>query len=257
MPHPYLDGPYPRAYAHRGWHLGELAGCENTLAAFVAAADHGVAYVEMDVHASADGVPFVHHDALLDRITDTSGRIDARPAAELDTLRVLGREPLPRLADVLAALPGIRVTIELKSDAVVTPTLAVLDAAGAWDRVCLGSFSERRLAAARTAAGDRLCTSMARPAVAGLRARAWGVPDRVLPRLRGELAQVPPHFGTIPVATDRRFVDAAHARGREVHVWTVDETPEMHRLLDLGVDGLLSDRPDLLLEVLGDRAGSP
>lgn len=254
MPHPYLDGPYPRAYAHRGWHLDELAGCENTLAAFVAAADHGLRYVELDVHASADGVPFVHHDAELDRTTDTSGRIDACTAAELDDVRVRGREPLPRLADVLAALPGVRITIELKSDAVVTPALAVLEAADAWDRVCLGSFSERRLAAARSAAGDRLCTSMGQVAVAGLRARAWGVPARILPGRAGNLAQVPPHFGRIPVATDRRFVDAAHGSGREVHVWTVDETPEMHRLLDLGVDGLLSDRPDLLLAVLGDRA---
>lgn len=90
MHHPYLDGPHPRAYAHRGWHVGELAGCENTVAAFTAAADHGLRYVEMDVHASADGVPFVHHDPTLDRTTDGTGRIDARPAAELDTVRVTG-----------------------------------------------------------------------------------------------------------------------------------------------------------------------
>ncbi|MEQ3549212.1 glycerophosphodiester phosphodiesterase family protein [Pseudonocardia nematodicida] len=256
MPHPYLAGPHPRAYAHRGWHLGELAGCENTLAAFVAAADHGLAYIEMDTHASADGVPFVHHDPDLDRTTDATGRIDARPAAELDGVRVRGREPLPRLADVLDALPGIRCTIELKSDAVVAPVLAVLDAADAWDRVCLGSFSDRRLGRARAAAGPRLCTSMGQADVTALRARACGVPGFLLPRPAGVLAQVPPRFGPIPVADDRRFLDAAHAAGREVHVWTVDEPAAMHRLLDLGVDGLLSDRPDLLLDVIGERAGS-
>ncbi|MBP2368277.1 glycerophosphodiester phosphodiesterase family protein [Pseudonocardia parietis] len=256
MPHPYLDGPYPRAYAHRGWHLGELSGCENTIAAFVAAADHGLRYVEMDVHASADGVPFVHHDPVLDRTTDRTGPIDGLRAAELDSVRVRDREPLPRLADVLAALPGVRITIELKSDAVVAPTLAVLDEAGAWDRVCLGSFHDRRLIAARLAAGAKLCTSMGQNAVAVLRARAWGAPQRFLPRLTGDFAQVPPAFGRIPVASDRRFVDAAHASGREVHVWTVDEPARMHRMLDLGVDGLLSDRPDLLLQVLGERAGS-
>ncbi|MBN9733758.1 MULTISPECIES: glycerophosphodiester phosphodiesterase family protein [unclassified Pseudonocardia] len=256
MPHPYLDGPYPRAYAHRGWHLGELDGCENTVAAFVAAADHGLRYVEMDVHASADGVPFVHHDPTLDRTTGTTGRIDALPAAELDTVRVRDREPLPRLADVLAALPGVRITIELKSDDVVGPALAVLDAADAWDRVCLGSFDDRRLARARSQAGPRLCTSMGQRAVTGLRARAWGVPGLLLPGIGGEFAQVPTHFGPIPVASDRRFVAAAHRSGHEVHVWTVDEPAEMHRLLDLGVDGLLSDRPDLLLQVLGERAGS-
>lgn len=251
MPHPYLEGPYPRAYAHRGWHVGELDGCENTLAAFVAAADHGLAYVELDVHASADGVPFVHHDPTLERTTDRGGRIERLTAAELDTVRVRGREPLPRLAGVLAALPGLRVTIELKSDAVVAPTLAVLDEADAWDRVSLGSFQDRRLARARALAGPRLCTSMGQNAVAGLRARAWGTPDRFLPRLAGAFAQVPPSFGAIPVATDRRFVAAAHARDREVHVWTVDDPGQMHRMLDLGVDGLLSDRPDLLLQVVG------
>ncbi|MEV1290871.1 glycerophosphodiester phosphodiesterase family protein [Pseudonocardia sp. NPDC049635] len=254
--HPYLAGPYPRAYAHRGWHLGELAGCENTLAAFVAAADHGLRYVELDVHASADGVPFVHHDPTLDRTTDATGRIDVRPAAELDGVLVRGAcraERLPRLADVLVALPGTRITVELKSDAVVGPTLAVLDEADAWDRICLGSFSDRRLAAARTLAGPRLCTSMGQAAVTGLRARAYRVPERVLPPLSGTLAQVPPWFGPIPVATDRRFVDAAHASGREVHVWTVDDAAEMERLLGLGVDGLLSDRPDRLLAVLGGR----
>ncbi|MBC3192034.1 glycerophosphodiester phosphodiesterase [Pseudonocardia sp. C8] len=256
MPHPYLEGPFPRAYAHRGWHLGELAGCENTIAAFVAAADHGLRYVEMDVHASADGVPFVHHDPTLDRTTDTAGRIDRLTAAELDTVRVRGREPLPRLSDVLAALPGIRITIELKSDAVIAPTLAALDAAGAWDRVCLGSFHDRRLIAARRAAGHVLCTSMGQHAVTALRARAWGAPRWILPPPAGLLAQVPPAFGRIPVAADRRFVAAAHATGREVHVWTVDEPAQMHALLDLGVDGLLSDRPDRLLQVLGERAGS-
>ncbi|MEJ8280797.1 glycerophosphodiester phosphodiesterase family protein [Pseudonocardia spirodelae] len=254
MHHPYLDGPYPRAYAHRGWHIGELAGCENTLAAFTAAADHGLRYVEMDVHASADGVPFVHHDPTLDRTTDGAGRIDERPAAELDGVRVTGAhrsEPLPRLAAVLAALPGVRVTVELKSAAVIAPTLAVLDAADAWDRVCLGSFSGRWLSAARAGAGARLCTSMGQAEVVALRARAWGVPGALLPSPAGVFAQVPTTFGPIPVAGDRRFVRAAHRAGHEVHVWTVDDAAAMRELLSIGVDGLLSDRPDLLLDVVG------
>ncbi|MFP5021215.1 glycerophosphodiester phosphodiesterase family protein [Pseudonocardia phyllosphaerae] len=260
MPHPYLDGPYPRAYAHRGWHLGELTGCENTVAAFVAAADHGLGYVEMDVHTSADGVPFVHHDPTLDRTTDATGAIADRTAAELDTVLVTGtarNEPLPRLADALAAIPGIRVTIELKSDSAVLPTLGVLDEGGDFDRVCLGSFSGRRLQRARDAAGEKLCTSMGALAITALRARAWGVPSALLPAPSGVFAQVPPTHGPIPVAADPRFVAAAHGLGREVHVWTVDAVADMHRLLDDGVDGLLSDRPDLLLEVVSARPGTP
>lgn len=256
--HPYLGGPYPRAYAHRGWHVGD--GQENTLAAFVRAADEGLAYVEMDVHASADGVAMVLHDPTLDRTTDGTGRIDALPAAAVARARVGGREPVPRLADVLRAVPGLRVTVELKSDAVVGPTLAVLDELDAWDRVCLGAFDEPRLATARAQAGPRLCTSLGRQGVLGLRGRAWAgaVPvagrlaGAVLPPVEGTLAQVPVRYGRI-VVVDRRFVRVAHELGREVHVWTVDDPAEMHRLLDLGVDGLLSDRPDVLRDVVAAR----
>lgn len=258
--HPYFDGPYPRAYAHRGWHVGDLAGLENTRAAFVRAADEGLGYVEMDVHASADGVPMVHHDPTLDRTTDGSGRIDALTADAVAEARVGGREPVSRLADVLRAVPGLRVTIELKSDAVVGPTLAVLDELDAWDRVCLGAFDESRLAEARALAGPRLCTSLGERGVLGLRGRAWAgavpvlgrVAGRVLPAVRGSLAQVPVTFGPLTVV-DRRFVAVAHGLGREVHVWTVDDPVTMNRLLDLGVDGLLSDRPDVLRDVVAAR----
>ncbi len=259
--HPYLDGPHPRAYAHRGWHVGDLAGCENTRSAFVRAADEGLGYVELDVHASADGVPMVHHDPTLDRATDGTGRIDTLPADAVAVARVGGREPVPRLDEVLRAVPGLRVTIELKSDAVVAPTLAVLEELGAWDRVCLGAFDESRLTRARAAAGPRLCTSLGQRGVLGLRGRAWAgvvpgaaaVAGALLPAVEGSLAQVPVRFGPLTIV-DRRFVAVAHGLGREVHVWTVDDPAEMHRLLDLGVDGLLSDRPDLLRDVVAERA---
>lgn len=261
--HPYLDGPYPRAYAHRGWHVGDLDGCENTLAAFVRAADESFGYVELDVHASSDGVPVVHHDPSLDRTTDAGGLIADLPVAELELARVGGREPVPRLDAVLAAIPHTRVTIELKSDAVVAPTLAVLERLDAWDRVCLGSFEESRLARARSAAGRRLCTSLGRRGVIGLRGRAWvaALPwplrsarplgDALLPAVNGQVAQVPVRFGPLTVV-DEQFVRTAHAAGREVHVWTVDAPAQMRELLDLGVDGLLSDRPDLLREVVAE-----
>ncbi|MCE3552024.1 glycerophosphodiester phosphodiesterase [Pseudonocardia sp. RS11V-5] len=251
--HPYLDGPYPRRYAHRGWHVGELAGCENTLAGFELAVANGFSYIEMDVHASADGVPMVHHDATLDRTTDGSGPLAGLPAAVIEGARVAGREPVPRLESVLAALPETRFTIELKSDAVVLPTLAVLERLAAWDRVCLGAFHESRLRRAR-AVGPRLFTSMGFEGVLGLRARAWldAAPsartalEPVLPRIGGRLAQIPRHFGPLTVVDDR-LLTRAHDAGLEVHVWTVDEQAEMRALLAMGVDGLLSDRPDLLI----------
>lgn len=257
--HPYLDGPRPRAYAHRGWHVGELDGCENTLAAFSRAVGEGFAYLELDVHASADGVAMVHHDARLDRTTDATGPLAARSADELAAVRVRGREPIPRLAQVLAALPDTRITIELKSAAVVGPVLAVLAEADAWHRVCVGGFAQAWLDAARAGGGERLCTSMAQRDVLALRSRAWldALPGPLaqLPSplsLRGDIAQVPVRFGPLTVV-DAALLRTARASGREVHVWTIDEPAEMTRLLDLGVDGLLSDRPDLLSAVLEQR----
>ena len=256
--HPYLDGPHPRAYAHRGWHIGDLDGCENTLAAFHRAVQEGFAYIEMDVHATADGVAVVHHDPILERTTDGHGPIRLRSAAALAKVRVRGREPLPLLEHVLTELPDTRITIELKSGAVVEPVLAVLERTGSWHRVCLGSYRDGWLRRAREAAGPRLCTSMAQGAAFGLRTRAWldelPAPLRRLPAppAPGDLAQLPRRFGPLTVV-DAALVRAAHRSGREVHVWTVDEPAEMHALLDLGVDGLLSDRPDLLREVLHAR----
>ena len=164
--HPYLDGPHPRAYAHRGWHLGELAGLENTMAAFTRAVDEGFAYLELDVHATADGVAVVHHDRILDRTTDARGPLAARTAAELDAVRVVGphrREPIPHLADVLAALPDTRVTVELKSGAAIRPVLDVLARLDAWHRVCLAGYQDPWLRVARRLAlaqGAPLFTSM-------------------------------------------------------------------------------------------------
>jgi glycerophosphoryl diester phosphodiesterase len=260
--HPYLAGPRPRAYAHRGWHTGDLTGCENTLAAFTKAVEEGFAYLELDVHASSDGVPVIHHDARLDRTTDATGRIDAHTAAELEKVRVHGREPIPRLEQVLAALPDTRFTIELKSAAVVAPTLAVLERTDAWDRVCLGGFERTWLDVARRGGGERLCTSMAARDALALRSRAWldalPGPLSALPSLplAGDVAHVPVTAGPIRVV-DARLLRTAHERGREVHVWTINRPDEMRQLLDLGVDGLLSDRPDLLREVLRERGQWP
>ena len=254
--HPYFAGPRPRAYAHRGWHTGDLTGCENTLAAFTRAVAEGFAYLELDVHASADGQAVIHHDMTLDRTTDGAGRLSDHTAAELAQVWVHGREPIPLLEDVLGALPDTRITIELKSAAVVAPTLTAVDAARAWDRVCIGGFEQAWVDAARRGGGDRLCTSMAKRDILALRGRAWLRDVLPWPPLRGHVAHVPVSAGPIRVV-DASLVRTAHAHGREVHVWTINAPEQMRRLLDLGVDGLLSDRPDLLRAVLQGRGQWP
>ncbi|MGI8800197.1 MAG: glycerophosphodiester phosphodiesterase family protein [Pseudonocardia sp.] len=225
---------------------------ENTVAGFRRAVAEGFQYLELDVRATADGVPVVHHDAILDRTTDAAGRIDSMPLAAVIAARVGGREPVPTLEQVLVELPDSRLTIELKDDRVVEPAMRLLEATGAFPRVCLGSYVEGRLQRVREVAGDRALTSMARRSAIALRARAWTRRMPVVLPMRGRLAQLPRRYGRITVI-DPALLRAARRAGLEVHVWTVDLPDEMDELLDLGVDGLLSDRPDLLRDVLRRR----
>jgi glycerophosphoryl diester phosphodiesterase len=242
----FLDHPGPIPFAHRG---GALEVPENTMPAFQYAVDLGYRYVETDVHATADGVLMAFHDHRLDRVTDRSGRIDELSYDEVSKARVHGTDPIPRLADLLTAWPALRVNIDPKHDTAVEPLVRTLREHRAVDRVCVGAFSDERLEHLRAELGAELCTSLGPKGVVQLRRASWrmgrapsGVPS----------AQVPVRQGPLPI-TDRRFVDTAHANGIAVHVWTIDDEAEMNRLFDLGVDGLMTDRPSLLKKVLLER----
>ncbi|TDV43622.1 glycerophosphoryl diester phosphodiesterase [Actinophytocola oryzae] len=224
---------------------------ENSLSAFRRAVAEGYHYLETDVHATSDGVVVVHHDAVLDRTTDLSGVIAALPWQVVRTAKIGGREPVSRLEDVLEELPDALFNIDVKAEAAIQPLVDVLRRANAFGRVCVASFSEARLARVRRSAGDGLLTSMGTRAIA----RLWAsgrLPG--LPWARGlqRIAQVPVRQGGLTVV-DRRLVAAARRRGIEVHVWTVDEPGQMQELIDLGVDGLMTDRPGVLREVLRER----
>lgn len=260
--HPFLNGPFPRAFAHRGWHLGELAGMENSLAAFRRAAAEGYCYLETDIRATSDGVVVVMHDATLDRTTDSSGEIERLGWAAVRTARVGGREPVCRLDDLLEELPDALINIDVKAATAVTPVLDLLRRTAGWGRVCLASFSEARLQRLRARAGPQLLTSIGPASAAALRLRSVSpLAPRVRRRsgvtlIRGELAQLPVRWCGMPVV-DRALVHYAHRLGVEVHAWTVDRATEMRELLDLGVDGLITDRPDVLRDVLRARLAWP
>ncbi|HET9141601.1 glycerophosphodiester phosphodiesterase [Actinophytocola sp.] len=250
--HAFLAGPYPRAFVHRGWHADDLDGMENSLTAFRRAVAEGYRYLETDVHATSDGVVVVHHDAALDRTTDGSGPIAALPWSTVRQARIGGREPVARLTDLLEELPGALLNIDVKTDAAVGPLVDTLRRAGALHRVCVASFSEARLARVRRLAGPDVLTSMGTGAIA----RLWmsGRLPAVLFRNTGRvrLAQVPVRQGRLTVV-DKRLIATARRRGIEVHVWTIDDAPRMHELLDLGVDGIMTDRPGVLRDVLVER----
>ncbi|MDX3692688.1 glycerophosphodiester phosphodiesterase [Streptomyces europaeiscabiei] len=245
--HPYLDHPGPIAFAHRG---GAADGLENTMAQFRRAVESGYRYIETDVHATLDGKLVAFHDSTLDRMTDGSGRIADLPWKEIGHARVAGVEPVPLFEDLLEAFPEVRWNIDIKAEPALHPLLNLIARTASWDRVCVGSFSESRVARAQRLAGPRLATSYGASGVLGLRLRSWGVPASV--RRSAVAAQVPQAQSGVPVV-DHRFVRAAHARGLHVHVWTVNEPQSMHRLLDLGVDGIMTDHIDTLRKVLEDR----
>jgi glycerophosphoryl diester phosphodiesterase len=255
--HPYLAGRTPRAFAHRGWHIDDLSGLENSLAAFRRAVDEGYTHLETDVHATVDGVLVVHHDATLRRVAGHPGVLRTMPWADLAGVRLCGREPLPRLEEVLEALPATRFNVDLKAPGTLAPMLRLLERDEVADRVAVASRDERRVQAVRARFGDRVVTGIASRSALRLRARAVSPSalrralDHVLP-VRGDLAQLPVRVGSLTMI-DPALIEAAHGIGVEVHAWTVDRTSEMHRLLDLGVDGLMTDRPDLLRDVLVTR----
>jgi glycerophosphoryl diester phosphodiesterase len=245
--HPYLDHNGPIAFAHRG---GAADGVENTVAQFRRAVETGYRYIETDVHATADGRLVAFHDATLDRVTDGAGRIADLPWEEVRQARVGGREPVPLFEELLETFPEVRWNIDVKAEPALRPLLELIEGANAWDRVCVGSFSEARVLRAQRLAGPRLATSFGTRGVLNLRLRSWGLPAAV--RRSAVAAQVPEAQSGVPVV-DHRFVRAAHARGLQVHVWTINEPERMHRLLDLGVDGIMTDHIDTLRKVMEER----
>ena len=249
----FLEHDGPIAFAHRG---GALEAPENTWKSFRHAHDLGYRYMETDVHATRDGVVVAIHDPDLKRVSEQNGVIREMSWKHLAAVRLGSGEAVPRLDDLLAAWPEVRWNIDAKHDSVVGPLLETIHRTGALDRVCITSFNDRRLARLRRALGPSACMTMGPATTTMLRISSW-LPERLGGRLSGRLsgfaaAQVPLYQWRIPVV-DRNFVESAHRAGLVVHVWTIDDEATMSRLLDLGVDGLMTDRPTLLKDLLVRR----
>ena len=248
MLHPFLKHKKPIAFAHRG---GASDAPENTMPAFQRAIDLGYIYIETDVHVTRDGVLLAFHDDDLSRTCGRPGLICELDYAEVSQARVNGVEPIPRLEDLIATWPDAHINIDCKSDQALQPLEARLARGDLFERVCIGSFSDRRLNHLRETFGDKLCTSMGPRDVTKLRLGSW---VRTAGKFRNiHAAQVPVSQGPLTIV-DRKFVDAAHRADLQVHVWTIDDPVEMARLLDLDVDGIMTDRPEILKKVMLDRS---
>lgn len=268
-PRPFLRGPLPLAFAHRG---GAKLWPENTMLSFERAVGLGCGYLETDVNLSKDGVLVTVHDATVDRTTDGSGLVRALPLAELRRLDAgyrfspdggrtypfRGQDvTIPTLAEVVEAFPQVFLNIDLKQHdaAMVEAMAAFIEARGLHDRLLIASFADEVIKAFRRRTEGRVAT-----AAAGWETRRFWLASRLgltgLIRPAYDALQVPPRMGRLTVV-DRRLLAAGHRRGLQVHVWTVDEAVEMRRLLALGVDGIMSDRPDVLMEVLAEEQARP
>ena len=249
----------PVAIAHRG---SRLLWPENTMVAFSGAVSLGFRHLETDLRLTSDGVLVCHHDPTVARTTDGSGPVAAFTFAQLSALdagyRHVGPDGptfrgsgvrVPALEEAVLAFPDVSFVVDLKTDHLIEPLLRMIESLGLHDRFIVGSFSDRRLDEFRALSRGRVATS-----TGATSSRSWLAASRIGRGVRGEARalQLPVRSRGVRVV-DRRLVAAAHARGLQVHVWTVNDPSEMADLLELGVDGIITDRPDLLKEVLVGR----
>jgi glycerophosphoryl diester phosphodiesterase len=251
--YPYCDAPF-LAFAHRGGALHPAnLGRENTRHAFAQAAALGYRYLETDVHATADGVLVAFHDDHLDRVTDQVGAVAEVPYEVVATARIGAQDPVPTLAELLTAFPDYRFNVDAKSDGAVDLLAATIAEHDAYDRVCVSSFGIRRLHRLRRLLGRRVASAASSLGVAV---------HRFLPWLTAVLDTPAP---VLQIPLDRRvlgyrlelltpaLLQTVHRAGKQVHVWTIDEPAEMERLVEAGVDGIFTDRPAELKQVLQAR----
>ena len=245
----------PVALAHRGGSLyAPNLGLENTMTAFGNAVDLGYTHLETDVHLTRDGRLVAFHDTRLDRVSNARGLIRDLPWSEVSHAEVGDGGHVPLLTDVLDAWPDINLNIDLKAPGTAEPLWRLVQERGLHDQVCVGSFSQRNISQFRRLARATVATAAAEVGTA-LARFAPGVLTRIF-RTPADVFQVPPSIpmrGRPVRIVTAQFVETAHRYGKQVHVWTIDDADEMRRLLDLGVDGIVSDRIDVLKEVLVER----
>lgn len=222
--------------------------------AFAKALAVGVEFLETDVHESADGVAVVSHDAVLDRVAGREVRVDQLTSAELRRIDLGHGQGFPTLTEAIDAFPNARFNIDVKSAGAVLPTVEAIRSLNATDRILITSFREsRRLAALRELPGAATSASFGTGAriLAASKMRLGGRVKRILRSV--DALQLPERWKGVRVVTPP-LIRMAHAAGVEVHVWTVNDPADMTRLLDLGVDGIVTDRADLAMAVLRTRA---
>ena len=249
----------PLAISHRG---GARLWPENTMEAFSRTVEMGYRWIETDLRITSDETVVCFHDPTLERTSDGRGEIAHLSWSEVKEVDAgYNHQPrrdfpfrgrgirVPSLEEVALSFPDLSMVLELKADHTEEPLLKLIRRLKLGDRVIVGSFSDARLARVRELSGGGVDTSTGEQEAARLVKAAW-LGRRMRPA--NPALQIPVRSGVVPLVT-RRTVRAYHRMGLVVHVWTVDRPALMERLLSRGVDGIMTDRPDLLREVFEKR----
>lgn len=244
----YLNTPGCSIFAHRG---GSLETSENTIEAFHYALSIGSDYIETDVQLSKDGKVYIFHDDSLKRIANIDKEFSELSSSEINSIKIFGNQHIPTLEETLETFPTTKFNIDLKTDTVAEPALEILKKHNTKDRICIASFSDERIALANDYLPG-VCTSMGPNQILKVRLAAWKL---ISPKLTSDCVQIPIYKYGIKLAT-KTLVDFCHARDLKVHVWTINEAHAMEKLIKIGVDGIITDRPKLLREVLNSVGSS-
>jgi glycerophosphoryl diester phosphodiesterase len=245
----FLRGTGRIAMAHRGF--TSFRWPMNSMGAFHEAAKLGFRYIETDVRATSDGVAVILHDRRLRPESGVPGAVDQLYWRDVRKAHLGAGESIPTLEELLTTLPEMRINIDIKAASAIEPTVNVIERLNAHGRVLVTSFSDRRRRRALRLLSKRVASSAGTGALLALmaaktaasRAYAWRM-------LRdSDCVQLPPRLGRVPIITPG-LVRALHDSGRQVHAWTIDDPDAMHALFDIDVDGILTDRADLLRDVL-------
>jgi len=271
--HPFFQGYKFFGFVHRG---GDEKKTENTLEAFQYSSDLGFVFMETDVQSTSDGRVVIFHDADLKRIAGIDKKIKDLTFDEVTNIDLINGGKIPSLEETLFSFPNLRFNIDIKTNSAVEESIKIIKSQEALTRVCLASFSNKRIRSIRKLAGSQSCTSMSQlevvNAIFHVLAENLGSGINLRRKMRGDeayfkskwmrttipfngipdCAQVPVGQWGIPIVT-QSFIRIMNLLGKFVHVWTIDEPEEMNRLIDLGVDGLMTDKPSILKSTLIDR----
>ena len=238
----YLDYSGLAVLAHRG---GSIESYENTLHSFEYSKSIGCKYIETDVQISSDGIPYIFHDESLKRILGDDIIFSSLSSQDIDSIKIFDTHSIPKLEDAHTQFPDLFFQIDVKTDEVAIPALNIITKLNAEDRVCIASFNSERLERIRNI-NSNICISMGPKEILRLLLASFGLYKKPI---QGDCLQIPIYQYGLKLVT-KRFVNFAHSRGLKIIVWTINDNKTFKKLIDLNVDGIITDKPKLLIEAL-------